>query len=167
YTFININEATVKGVELSNSLDWHAIASLPQGVTTRVAAAYTEGEDGKGNPLNSVNPWNAVAAVNYDSPNALWGTSLKVNYTAKKSDSDINSDGNNGGTKDQVALPSATVVDLTAYYKPMKDLTVRAGVMNLTNEEYYLWNDVRGETELSRDITQAERNYNISVKYEF
>ncbi|EEZ89573.1 conserved hypothetical protein [Vibrio harveyi 1DA3] len=167
YTFININEATVKGVELSNSLDWHAIASLPKGVTTRLAAAYTEGEDGEGNPLNSVNPWNAVAAVNYDSPNALWGTSLKVNYTAKKSDSDINSDGDNGGTKDQVALPSATVVDLTAYYKPMKDLTVRAGVMNLTNEEYYLWNDVRGETELSRDITQAERNYNISVKYEF
>ncbi|NMT19252.1 TonB-dependent receptor, partial [Vibrio parahaemolyticus] len=72
-----------------------------------------------------------------------------------------------GGIKDQVALPSATVVDLTAYYKPMKDITIRAGVMNLTNEEYHLWNDVRGKTELSRDKTQAERNYNISVKYEF
>ncbi|AXY03000.1 TonB-dependent hemoglobin/transferrin/lactoferrin family receptor [Vibrio alfacsensis] len=167
YTFINISEATIKGVELSNSLDLHAIASLPKGMTTRLAAAYTEGEDGDGNPLNSVNPWNAVAAVNYDSPNDLWGTSLKVNYTAKKSSSDINSDSDNGGIKDQVALPSATVVDLTAYYKPMKDLTVRTGVMNLTNEEYHLWNDVRGETELSRDKTQAERNYNISVKYEF
>ncbi|MCR9591379.1 TonB-dependent hemoglobin/transferrin/lactoferrin family receptor [Vibrio alginolyticus] len=167
FTNINISEANIKGVELSNRLDWHAIAGLPSGVTTRFVAAYTEGEDGDDNPLNSVNPWNAVAAVNYDSPNALWGTSLKVNYTAKKSNSDINSDGDKGGIKDQVALPSATVVDLTAYYKPMKDITIRAGVMNLTNEEYHLWNDVRGKTELSRDKTQAERNYNISVKYEF
>jgi hemoglobin/transferrin/lactoferrin receptor protein len=167
FTNINIAEATIKGIELSNSLDWHEIANLPKGTTTRFVAAYTDGESGDGKPLNSVNPWNAVAAINYDSPNTLWGTSLKVNYTAKKSNNDINSDGDNGGTSDQVELPSATVVDLTAYYKPMKDLTVRAGVMNLTNEEYHLWNDVRGATELSPDNTQAERNYNISVKYEF
>ena len=68
---------------------------------------------------------------------------------------------------DQIEIPSATVVDLTAYYKPMKDLTVRAGVMNLTNEKYYSWNDVRGQSELKLEDTQAERNYTLSVKYDF
>ncbi len=29
--------------------------------------------------------------------------------------------------------------------------------MNLTNEKYYLWNDIRGEQELSRDLTQCQR----------
>ena len=167
YQYVNIGEATIKGVELSNSLDWHAIADLPEGVTTRFIAAYTEGESGDGHALNSVNPWNAVIAFNYDSPDSKWGTSLKVNYTAEKSNSDINSDSANGGTTNQVELPSATVVDLTAYYKPVSDLTIRAGIMNLTNKKYYKWNDVRGDTSLSLDETQAERNYSISVKYDF
>ncbi|EJO9871642.1 TonB-dependent hemoglobin/transferrin/lactoferrin family receptor [Vibrio vulnificus] len=167
YTYVNISEATIKGIEVSNTLDLNRIANLPLGMTTRFVAAYTVGEDGEGNPLNSVNPWNAVGAINYDAPNNLWGTSIKVNYTAKKSNSDINLNGNNGGTANQVELPSATVIDLTAYFKPTQDITVRAGIMNLTNEKYYLWNDIRGEQELSRDLTQAERNYNISVKYDF
>ncbi len=38
-----------------------------EGFSSRVAAAYTEGEDGNNNPLNSVNPWNLVAGFNYDS----------------------------------------------------------------------------------------------------
>ncbi|MFK0573961.1 TonB-dependent hemoglobin/transferrin/lactoferrin family receptor [Endozoicomonas sp.] len=166
-TYVNINEATIKGVELSSRFDWHAIAQLPEGLTTRFVVAYTEGEDGNSRPLNSVNPWNAVVAFNYDAPASNWGTSLKVNYTARKSDSDINADADNGGIKDQVELPSATVVDLTAYYKPMKDLTIRAGIMNLTDEKYYSWNDVRGTKALSLDDTQAERNYTLSVKYDF
>ncbi len=165
-TNINIGEATIKGIELSNTLDWHAIANLPEGMTTRLVAAYTKGEDGEGTPLNSVNPWNAVAAINYDAPSKTWGTSLKVSYTAEKSDKDINPSPDYMGNT-QVEMPSATVVDLTAYYKPVEDITIRAGIMNLTDEKYYTWNDVRNETKLSLDDTQAERNYTVSVKYDF
>ena len=167
YSFANIGRATIKGFELSNTLDWHAIAQLPKGLKTRLVAAYTEGKDDNAKPLNSVNPWNAVFAINYDAPSEIWGSSLKVNYTAKKSDSDINSDVNNNGINNQVELPSATIVDLTAYYKPMQEMTIRAGIMNLTNKKYYKWNDVRGLTSLSLDDTQAKRNYGLSVKYEF
>ncbi|AUI88197.1 TonB-dependent receptor [Vibrio azureus] len=167
YTNENLDEATIKGIEISNKLDLHKIANAPQGLTTRIAAEYTQGEDGQGRPLNSVNPWNAVTEVNYDSPNKTWGTSLKVRYTANKSKSDINYDKDNGGTDKQVATPSATVADLTAYYKPINNITIRAGVMNLTDEKYYLWNDVRGKSALTSDLTQAERNYSLSVKYEF
>ena len=135
-----------------------------QGVSTRVAATYTEGEDGEGNPLNSVNPWNAVVGFNYDAPSALWGTSLNISYTAGKKSSDINS----VGLSDEI-LPtdSATVVDLTAYYLPIKDLTLRAGLFNVTDEEYYSWNDVRGFSQEDKDYTQAGRNWSITAKYEF
>ncbi len=160
---VNIAQATIQGIELSNTLLWDELLGAPKGVSTNLVAAYTEGEDGDGKALNSVNPWNAVVALNYDAPSTDWGTSLKLNYTAKKSSSDINFD----EVADQVESPSATVVDLTAYYKPIKDLTVRGGIFNITDEEYYSWNDVRGNTSLDLDETQAERNYSVTVKYEF
>ncbi|PMJ83285.1 TonB-dependent hemoglobin/transferrin/lactoferrin family receptor [Vibrio splendidus] len=163
YKNVNIDEAVIKGIEASNTLSWNNFMPV-QGVSTRVAATYTEGEDGEGNPLNSVNPWNAVVGFNYDAPSALWGTSLNISYTAGKKSSDINS----AGLKDEI-LPtdSATVVDLTAYYLPMKDLTLRAGLFNVTDEEYYSWNDVRGFSQEDKDYTQAGRNWSVTAKYEF
>ncbi|CAM3087435.1 TonB-dependent hemoglobin/transferrin/lactoferrin family receptor [Vibrio rarus] len=167
YSNVNLDSATIKGIEFSNILLWDALVGAPEGISTHFVASYTEGEDGNGNALNSVNPWNAVFGVNYDAPNNHWGASFKLNYTAKKSSSDINFDDNNGGNSGQVELPSATVMDLTAYYKPITDLTIRGGVFNLTNEEYYRWNDVRGDDQLYKENTQAERNYGISATYAF
>lgn len=167
YSNVNLDSATIKGIEFSNTLLWDVLVGAPEGISTHFVASYTEGEDGNGNALNSVNPWNAVLGLNYDAPTQNWGTSLKLNYTADKSASDINFDDKSGGNAGQAELPSATVVDLTAYYKPIKDLTIRGGVFNLTNEEYYRWNDIRGDDELYKENSQAERNYGISAKYEF
>ncbi|NLS12902.1 TonB-dependent hemoglobin/transferrin/lactoferrin family receptor [Vibrio sp. SM6] len=156
--YVNINKAIIKGVEFSNSVNWDAFLPV-SGVSTRVAATYTDGEDGNNDPLNSVNPWNLVAGISYDSVNN-WGTTFTVNYMAKKDSSDINGD-------DVLEKPSATILDLTAYYRPMKDLTLRAGVFNLTNEEYYYWSDVRDLTLENKDLTQAKRNWAVTAKYEF
>lgn len=167
FSYVNLASANIKGVELSNRILWDNLIGAPAGISSNFVIAYTEGEDGKGKPLDSVNPWNAVLGANYDAPSAQWGASLKLNYTAEKSHSDINTDENNGGNADQVELPSATVIDLTMYYKPTKDFTVRAGVFNIANKEYYRWSDVRGEDALYKENSQAERNYSISAKYEF
>lgn len=160
---INIDEAEIKGIEASNTLSWNNFMPV-QGVSSRLAAAYTEGKDGKGNPLNDVNPWNAVVSLNYDSPNALWGTSIDVNYTAKKESKDIYSKDESAPIRENAA---STVVDLTAYYMPMKDLTLRAGIFNVTDEEYYEWNDVRGFSQEDKDYTQPGRNWSVTAKYEF
>ncbi len=154
----NLNKATIKGVELANSIQWYY-----SGLSTRVAATYAEGEDGDGSPIDSVNPWNGVIALNYDDDQGLWGTGLTFNYTASKQSKDISE----SARSSQTTLPSSQVVDLTAYYKPIKDVTIRAGVFNLTNEEYYLWNDVRGDSDLFKDNSQAKRNYSLSVMYQF
>ncbi|MFB9218077.1 TonB-dependent hemoglobin/transferrin/lactoferrin family receptor [Vibrio sinaloensis] len=167
YSNVNLNSAVVKGAELSNNVRWDRLVGAPEGISSNFVLAYSEGEDGNNNPLNSINPWNAVMGLNYDAPSSNWGTSVKFNYTSNKSRGDLNLDEKNGGNEDQVELPSATVVDITAYYKPMKDLTVRGGVFNVANKEYYRWNDIRGEEELLPENTQAERNFAISVKYDF
>ncbi|WMN90035.1 TonB-dependent hemoglobin/transferrin/lactoferrin family receptor [Vibrio parahaemolyticus] len=157
YQSININKATIKGVELANQLSWDEFMPV-EGFSSRIAAAYTEGEDGDGNPLNSVSPWNTVVGLSYDSVNQ-WGTTVNLSYTAKKSESDIDGD--------YQPIDAATVVDITAYYKPIKDLTLRAGVFNVTDEEYYNWNDVRGLSSEDRDRSEAKRNLSLTAKYEF
>jgi len=164
-TYDNLDKATIKGAEIGTNLWLDSLVGAFDGTTLRLAAAYTEGEDQDGLALNSVAPWNMVVGLNYDSPSANWGTSLKTVYTAKKGSSDINATAT--GTENQIENPSSTVVDLTAYYKPMEDLTLRAGVYNLTNEQYWLWNDVRGLTSQDNDLSQAERNYGVTVKYDF
>lgn len=168
YQYINIDQATIKGVEFSNTLDWHKLAGAPQGISTRIAGAYTEGEDGEGNALNSVNPWNAVVGLNYDAPAGKWGTSLKIAYTAKKKQSDVTPSTDFMGNENTMFTPdSAMVVDLTAYYVPIKDLTLRAGVFNLTDEKYYNWSDVNGLETEDDYYTQAGRNVSITAKYLF
>jgi hemoglobin/transferrin/lactoferrin receptor protein len=157
YQSININKATIKGVELANKLSWDEFMPV-EGFSSRIAAAYTEGEDGDGNPLNSVSPWNTVVGLSYDSVNQ-WGTTVNLSYIAKKSESDIDGD--------YQPIDAATVVDITAYYKPIKDLTLRAGVFNVTDEEYYNWNDVRGLSAEDNDRTEAKRNFSLTAKYEF
>ncbi|HCM1314065.1 TPA: TonB-dependent hemoglobin/transferrin/lactoferrin family receptor [Vibrio parahaemolyticus] len=156
--YVNIGKATIKGIEFSNQLSWDKFMPI-EGFSSRIAAAYTEGEDGNNNPLNSVNPWNLVAGFNYDSEQN-WGTTLTINYTASKDKSDINDD-------KVLPISAATVVDITAYYKPIKDLTLRAGLFNVTDEEYYNWNDVRDLQTENKDLTQAGRNWSITAKYEF
>ncbi|BDR14909.1 TonB-dependent hemoglobin/transferrin/lactoferrin family receptor [Vibrio sp. STUT-A11] len=157
YQSININKATIKGVELANQLSWDEFMPV-EGFSSRIAAAYTEGEDGDGNPLNSVSPWNTVVGLSYDSINQ-WGTTVNLSYTAKKSQSDIDGD--------YQPIDAATVVDITAYYKPIKDLTLRAGIFNVTDEEYYNWNDVRGLSAEDKDRSEAKRNFSLTAKYEF
>ncbi|UUM31368.1 TonB-dependent hemoglobin/transferrin/lactoferrin family receptor [Vibrio japonicus] len=154
----NIAKATIKGVEFSNQLSWDSFVPV-RGFSSRLAAAYTEGEDGNDNPLNSVNPWNLMAGINYDSEHN-WGTSFNLNYVASKNRSDINGD-------DILPLSSSTVFDVTAYYQPIKDLTLRAGLFNVTDEEYYNWNDVKDRTVEDKDLSQAGRNWAITAMYEF
>ena len=169
YQYQNIGKANIKGIEFSSRVMVSDVFELPEGISTRFAASYTEGEDGDKQPLNSVNPWNAVTSLDYDSPNNTWGSSIALNYYAEKKTSDINpsADLTTSPNGVQAATPSATVIDLTAYYRPIKDLTLSAGLFNLTDRKYWKWSDVRSKTELYDDQTQAGRNWAITAKYEF
>ncbi|CCN50115.1 Heme receptor [Vibrio nigripulchritudo MADA3029] len=157
FQHVNVDKATIKGVELSSKQNLSAVFGLPEGFKSGIAGVYTEGSDGEGERLDSVNPWQALAKLNYDSPSDSWGTSLKMVYTASKKTS----------SSPSFDMTSATIFDVTGYYKPTQDLTLRAGIFNLTDRQYYNWNDVRSLSAEDVNRSQPERNFAITAKYDF
>ena len=80
---------------------------------------------------------------------------------------DVSMGGDQGD--DKFATPGYGLVDLTAYYKPHKDVTINAGVFNIADKQYWVWDDVRHTTASDPGLnryTQPGRNYSVSVKWE-
>lgn len=54
--------------------------------------------------------------------------------------------------------PRFGVLDLSAYYRLSKDLTLNAGLYNLTDKKYWLWDDVRGYDSVGEASALAPAN---------
>ena len=68
--------------------------------------------------------------------------------------------------------PGYALVDLTAFYRPMNDLTLRAGLFNILDKKYWLYEDLSGydatgETFSIDSKSQPGRNWGVSVDYQF
>lgn len=119
----NTRNAEIYGVELKTewrAVRWHAGGSF----------AWSEGQSDAG-PLNSVEPWKAVAWAGYDAPDEKWGLELAGTYVAGKSASDISGD-----------LPATDdffLLDAIAYYRFSDHCVLRGGVRNILDQEYVLW----------------------------
>ena len=62
------------------------------------------------------------------------------------------------------------MLDLTAYVEVMPTFTVNAGVFNLTDEKYYISQDVKGVASTSTVIdryAQVGRNFGINATLRF
>ena len=120
-----------------------------------------------------MHPLTAVIGLGYDAPSQVWGSDVMwTMVAAKKSDdisnmSDVSTGESQGG--DKFASPGYGIIDLTAYYKPYKGITINAGIFNITDKKYWIWNDVRNVTSNDQGLnryTQPGRNYAVSVKWE-
>ncbi|MCF5495194.1 TonB-dependent receptor, partial [Pseudomonas syringae] len=80
------------------------------------------------------------------------------------------------GTSSQFKTPGFGILDLTGYYKVSNDVTVNAGLYNLTDKKYWRWDDVRGydgvgeagvtaPANLDR-LTQPGRNFSVNVVWD-
>ncbi len=130
---VNAGEATVSGFEIEGQ--WHISPQLD----LRVSYSHAEGEydDGerKGDKLDSISPDTAVVGLDYLSHNSDWGLSAIARFIDKKERDD--------SYPAIFYSDSATVVDLTAFYRITDDLTVRGGIYNAFDENYSLWNSLR------------------------
>ena len=177
FQYQNISEATIKGVEFKGMLWLDELLGAPVGTRFNTAIAWSEGrgknDGGRTEPLNSVAPLKGVFGLGYDAPTNDWGSEVTWTLVSKKkyrdisgSDSDTSMDDRESG---QFATSGYGLVDLTAYYKPHKDVTVSAGLFNITDKKYWVWDDVRGLSNSYEGIgryTQPGRNYSVSVKWE-
>jgi hemoglobin/transferrin/lactoferrin receptor protein len=126
----------------------------------RGAVAYAHGEDDEtGAPIDSVDPAKAVVGIAYEAD--VWGAQLTTTHAWRH---------DRVATAGNFQAPSYTVLDLSAYYDVSEQLTINAGVFNITDEEYYNAQDVTGLAATSPIIgryAQPGRNAGVNATFRF
>ncbi|MFV0643404.1 MAG: TonB-dependent receptor domain-containing protein, partial [Sphingomonadaceae bacterium] len=164
YQWVNVGRVKVKGLE--GAADFRSEA----GFTGRMAIAYAKGDEhlpgGGKAPLASIDPLSLVIGLGYRDPGNRFGGELIVTHNARKS-----ADRADGVCTATCYRPDAfTILDLTAFWRPVKPLTLRAGVFNITDEKYAYWSDVRGlsaASSVTDAYTRPGRNASVSLSYAF
>jgi hemoglobin/transferrin/lactoferrin receptor protein len=182
YTYsmpINRGEVTVKGVEAEGmwllSDDWLA----------RLAYSYNEGKDNDGQPLASIIPAKTILGLSYNAPSQRWSVTANVTHQDRKSPSDYGTSVTNSSYGVEVVPAYAykareyTLLDVFGSYNITSKLHLTAGVYNVFDKEYYLWNRVRtagaGTTIFQGNTSaagigrwsQPGRNLRVTLSYEF
>lgn len=161
FTIVNRDEVDISGVEFSSTLLLDEAFDAPKGMYTRVSVTYLDGEDKTtGKALDSVAPLSSVLGLGYDNVEHHFGGFASLKLAAKKDD---------WSSDDQIDSAGYGVMDLTAYYMPIKDLTLTAGLFNAFDKKYWTYQDVRGlESTDNKDFHSLPgRNWAISVDYQF
>ena len=130
-----------------------------------------------------------IAGIDYESPSEKWGVFSRLTYLGAKKAKDAQYtvyENNGWGTPLQKKVQdypwlnkSAYVFDMYGFYKPVKNLTLRAGVYNLFNRKYTTWDSLRGlysystTNAVDRDGKGLDRyrapgrNYAVSLEWKF
>ncbi|WCE30621.1 TonB-dependent hemoglobin/transferrin/lactoferrin family receptor [Vibrio sp. SCSIO 43137] len=160
YTNKNLDEVKIYGAEFSGQLDLENTVDAPQGSYARIAVTYVDGEDKKsGKSLDSTAPLTTVVGLGLDRD--AFGGLMNVKMVKGKDE---------WQTDNNVKAPGYTLVDLTAYYKPIKDLKLSAGLFNVFDKKYWLYDDIAGRTSSTFHIdgkSQPGRNWAVTLDYQF
>jgi hemoglobin/transferrin/lactoferrin receptor protein len=163
YQYINVDSATVSGVEARAQGRWDS------GWGVNMALSFQSGEQeraGVALDLPTANPVKFTGGASYDDPAGRFGGQLIATVTG-----DMDTDGMGlacgtacfGGGRTQV-------LDATAYWNVTEAVALRAGVFNLTDETWWNWSDVRGVNRLSSVLdaySQPGRNFAVSLTYRY
>jgi hemoglobin/transferrin/lactoferrin receptor protein len=130
----NIDRADIAGIEAGFS---SKLESLLHGLSLEARLFAARGRDRRSNaPLNSVGPTQAVIGLNLGPEGQRWRAALRGTFT-------------NGWTeRDETAgelfePPGHAVFDLYLEYRASRNVTLRAGLRNLTDRTFWSWTDVR------------------------
>ena len=158
---INIGEAWIRGVEASWSQD---VSEFIPGVTLRASAYWAEGENREdGQPLNSVGPAEAVIGAHWQSVDERTQIRALLTATQRWSRRD-----ESGG--ELFETPGHAVLDLFMARRVGENLTLRAGVGNVTDRIYWRWSEVRGlapDDVLLPTLAETGRNYSIGLQWDW
>ncbi|SUO93220.1 TonB-dependent hemoglobin/transferrin/lactoferrin family receptor [Suttonella ornithocola] len=166
FSSINLPSAEIYGIDASLGLDIGALTPNLDGLKTNLSFAYAKGKNRKTHePLNTIAPLSGYWSINYDHPNEQWGIGSRLNFAAAKKAKDIT---NNNPRLTINPVGGYATWDMTAYYRPIKDLTLRAGAYNLLDKKYISWGEARVLDEHKRQINTATgRWFGASVRYDF
>lgn len=159
----NITKVKTYGAELELGYhfneQWYAHAAL----------AWMKGQVGDSQShdvvLNQAYPKKAILGVNYNHHNRFGG---EINWTLVGKGQKPEDPTKNFQT------PGYGVLDLTGWWRPVKNLSFNAGIYNVLDKKYWLSSDVNGLRLSSRGkavnfdrYTEPGRNYAVSLQYQF
>ncbi|MEX4444301.1 TonB-dependent hemoglobin/transferrin/lactoferrin family receptor [Haemophilus influenzae] len=186
HTYQNVNRpnAKVTGWEIAAQISLGKITQFLNGLNLSYKYTYQKGRIDGGIPMNAIQPKTSVYGVSYAHPADKFGLDLYFTHvSAKNAEDTYNMFYKEEGKTDSTIKwrsESYTTIDLLGYIKPIKNLTLRAGVYNLTNRKYITWDSARSirpfgtsnminkDTGLGINRFYAPgRNYRMSVQFEF
>lgn len=148
---INVDRAEVKGLEVQGRWNLDSIG-LPQGLYANWAATYQRGKikTDQGNyPINALQPFNGLIGIGYEHPEKRWSLALNNSYYGRKNPKDTTAAYDRRNEVFPFAKHSRAVwvSDLVGHYAFGKHFTLRAGVFNLFDKQYYTWDSLRNVRE--------------------
>jgi len=149
----NIDEAEISGIEISHQ--WQINDSFSAYTNLGLTRGVNRTSD---EPLNTISPAKLVNNLQWQSQSSLWNVSLYSTFVAKQ----------NRVSQEQqnLFMPSGySVFDLFIDYKISLEQRLRLGIFNLTNKEYWNWQQVRNFAEqdvLIEALSQPSRNVSLS-----
>ena len=184
YQNINRDSAVVKGIEINSKVFLGKMAKFMDGFNLSYKYTYQKGRINGNIPMNAIQPKTMVYGLGYDHPSQKFGFNFYTTHVASKNPEDTYDiyakDKKQANTSIKWRSKSYTILDLIGYVQPIKNLTIRAGVYNLTNRKYITWDSARSIRSFgtSNVIDQKTgqginrfyapgRNYKMSVQFEF
>lgn len=162
----NIEEATIRGLDLRYDQDLAAWSARLAGWSLSIAAWWAEGDNLQTDqPLNSIAPPQAVGGLNWTSSSTAWDVALTGTFTAAKKESDIDQ-----SVEDRFAPPSWFTLDLSAGWRPNEWIELRAGLFNVFDETYWRWLDVsnlEADNPMIPVLSRPGRNLSASARFNF
>jgi hemoglobin/transferrin/lactoferrin receptor protein len=162
----NIDEARIRGVDLRFDQELSLWNDALDGWVLNLAALWSEGENRQsGEPLNSISPPQAVLGVSWYSPGEAWDLAVTGTFTSRKKTGDIDeTDG------ERFETPSWVQLDLSAGWRPLDWIEVRAGIFNLFDETYWRWLDVsnmEADDPMIPLLSRPGRNFSLTARLAF
>ncbi|HHF3771598.1 TPA: TonB-dependent hemoglobin/transferrin/lactoferrin family receptor, partial [Haemophilus influenzae] len=184
YQNINRDNASLKGIEINSKVFLGKMAKFMDGFNLSYKYTYQKGRMNGNIPMNAIQPRTMVYGLGYDHPNHKFGFDFYTTHVASKNPEDTYNmfykEENKKDSTIKWRSKSYTILDLIGYVQPIKNLTIRAGVYNLTNRKYITWDSARSIRSFgtSNVIDQSTglginrfyapgRNYKMSVQFEF
>ena len=132
FQYQNVSQVVIRGVELRGE------ARLTSRLQLRAAYAAIRGDDVTGGtdvPINTVAPDQGTLGLQYDG-GGRWGAEAIARGVRAQRQAVAGSG---------FFAPAAFATgDVVAWLRPASDVTVRVGVLNVTNAKYFEWPNVRG-----------------------
>ena len=130
-----MSEVEIRGVELQGE------ARLTNDLRLRASYAIIRGNDVSGAddvPLNSIAPDQGAFGLLYSAPSNRWGSELIVRAATGQSQETAG--------EGFFAPEAYGVADVLGWIALGREVTVRGGILNLTDQKYFEWPNVRGRS---------------------